>query len=382
MNFKYLLQSTEGCTIIAFNFIYLIVNFYILYLYFIKGERRLYMQKLLLAFVSFFLLGLQELLFYSCFYSGQEAMGGSIALLNVRLFIYTSCFIVMTFQSLGFLPEGIGIYIKYQACCIVILFSLEMAYYLCNFPKIYYAVLLSGLLILLVIYLLWKFSTICLNRYETIVKTMEKENMTKVFLWIGVGSFFSYVIFISLVALDNNVVSIIALVLLFMLHCYFIFKDRRKSTARRVYYSIGLREEGVRELLMEERITEDFKIIQRLVRHFEDDKPYLDKNLKLGDVAKRIYTNKTYLSRALNKRMYKNFNQFVNYYRVKEACCIFLDNPLISLNDMCYNSGFKSLSSFSSSFNLNLRYTPAEWCKEVKKKIKNNENISIDDYFI
>ena len=136
-----------------------------------------------------------------------------------------------------------------------------------------------------------------------------------------------------------------------------------------------------KETLMEGLIIDEYKIIQRLILYFESHKPYLNKDLKLADVSKHIYTNRTYLSRALNQRLSKNFNQFVNYYRVKEACNLFLQNPLIKINEMSMQSGFKSLSSFTTAFSLNMRYTPAEWCKEVKRRLNNNEDVCIEDYF-
>ena len=108
----------------------------------------------------------------------------------------------------------------------------------------------------------------------------------------------------------------------------------------------------------------------------------MDKNLKLDDVSRYLYTNKTYLSRALNRKMYKNFNQFVNRYRVVEACNIYIENRDLNINELCDMSGFKNISSFCAAFNLNTGYTPAEWCKEVKKRLDNGENVAIEKYFI
>ena len=134
-------------------------------------------------------------------------------------------------------------------------------------------------------------------------------------------------------------------------------------------------------MLLEEKCTDYQTIINRLILYFESEKPYLDADLKIADVCKCIYTNKTYVSRALNHGMSKNFNQFVNYYRVKEACTIFIGEPIIPLSELCDRCGFKNLSSFSNAFNLNIGYTPAEWCREIRKKLNNNEEVSISDYF-
>lgn len=133
--------------------------------------------------------------------------------------------------------------------------------------------------------------------------------------------------------------------------------------------------------LLEEEGDEDMTIIRRLVQHFEKDKPYLSPDLKIGEVALQIYTNKTYLSRALNRKLAKNFNQFVNCFRIREACRLFLTAPELRAQDLCDRSGFNSTSSFCTAFRINTGYSPAEWCKEVKCKLKNDEPVLLEEYF-
>ncbi len=336
------------------------------------------MHKMLIAFCSFFILSLQEIFFY--LYTEQQ--GCSVALLNAKLFIYSTLFVVILFQSFGFIGDGIRTCLRYQSFWLLMLLISDIVYVSFQLQRVYYAVVLSGLVIALISALFWKFSTICIDRYDTIVKTIEKEGVVTLFYWFGAIILVSYMLFIALVCLDSLILGIITLVVLIAGQSILLLrKTREKSRSRRTYLIVE-NEDNSDNLLNEEAITADFKIIQRLVLYFEEDKPYLDKDIKLGDVAKQIYTNKAYLSRALNQRMFKNFSQFVNYYRVREACSLFLEDPLLSLNDMCYKSGFKNISSFINSFSLNLRYTPAEWCKEIRRKIQNNEEISIKDYFI
>ncbi len=381
MNLKLLIENPDGCTLFAFTSIYFVVNCYILYQYFIKGERRVYLHKILLAFASFFALGMQELFFYLfCGVNGESA--ARIPILNIKLFIYSSFFVVMLFQSMGFMEEGLRTCLKYQISLMLFMLSLDLLYYGINLHKQCYTVILSGLLIVVLGYLWWRFSAICLNRCDTIMKTMDKRNMIMGFCWLAAVVFMSYMVIISQILSNSYKFCMFTLILLMLGHLFFVYKERKTYPKVKRTYSIAAEEDKSNDLLMEEAVTEDFKIIQRLVTYFEDEKPYLDKEIKIGEVAKKIYTNKTYLSRALNQRMFKNFSQFVNYYRVKEACALFLADPLLNLTDLCYKSGFKNVTSFSSAFNLNLRYTPSEWCKEIRGKIQNNEEVSIEDYFI
>lgn len=380
MNMELLFETHYGCAVFAFAGIYFLVNCCILYIYFFKGERRLYLHKILVAFASFFLLGIQELIFHLCC-TADGAVSGSISLLNVKLFIYSSLLVIMLFQSAGFIEDGMRYCLKYQLGLAAVLLFMDFGYYNSSLYRIQYSAVLSGLMIILLAYIFWRFSVICLSRYDTIIKTMDKKIMAKTLGWFGITSFISYMVLVSLIMPGNVKCSVFTLMLIMTVHGFFVYKYRNTYPKVRRSYVIAEDDES-NDLLMEEAVTEDFKIIQRLVSYFEQEKPYLNKEIKIGDVAKRIYTNKTYLSRALNQRMFKNFSQFVNYYRVKEACNLFLENPLLSLNDMCSKSGFKNTASFSSSFNLNLRYTPSEWCKEIRGKIQNNEEVSINDYFI
>ena len=50
----------------------------------------------------------------------------------------------------------------------------------------------------------------------------------------------------------------------------------------------------------------------------QDEKLYLQPELNLSDIANRLKTNISVLSGVVNNAFGKNFNDFVNEYRVKE----------------------------------------------------------------
>lgn len=132
----------------------------------------------------------------------------------------------------------------------------------------------------------------------------------------------------------------------------------------------------------EEGIVEDARIIHALMVLFEKEKLYMNVDIKIANVALMIGTNKTYLSRALNARLSKNFCQFVNYYRVREVCALFIENPDVEMREIAEQCGFNSSSNFSIVFKYNTGFTPGDWCRMVKMKLENNENISVDDFLI
>ena len=129
-------------------------------------------------------------------------------------------------------------------------------------------------------------------------------------------------------------------------------------------------------------IVEDSRIIYALMALFAREKLYMNADVKIGNVALMIGTNKTYLSRALNTRLSKNFCQFVNYYRVREACALFIRNPNMEMRELAEQCGFSSGSNFSIVFKFNTGFTPGDWCRMIKKKLDGNEPVFVDDYLL
>ena len=192
----------------------------------------------------------------------------------------------------------------------------------------------------------------------------------------------------------GNTVACIAVVLLSCMpllglymykpHCM-LFNERVEL--RRKAYLLGKSIKGAQELkdeggILNECVVEDARIIYCIIALFERERLYLDSEVKLADVAKRVGTNKTYLSRALNARLSKNFCQFVNHYRVREACLLYLRNPEQDMRPLAEQCGFSSQSNFSIVFKYNTGYTPGDWSRMVKAKLMNNEKVDVDDYLL
>ena len=104
----------------------------------------------------------------------------------------------------------------------------------------------------------------------------------------------------------------------------------------------------------------------RLLRLFEEEKPYLTPRVNVREVAAKIGTNKTYVSVLINRYMKQNFNQFVNAYRVREAQDYVIRHGRIDLPRLCRSVGFHSMASFTVAFKMNTGMTPGEWCRQYK----------------
>lgn len=107
---------------------------------------------------------------------------------------------------------------------------------------------------------------------------------------------------------------------------------------------------------------------ERLCNVLEREKLYLNPDIRVGDLAERLYTNKSYLAQTIKIKMNKNFCQLIHFYRVREAMRIYAQNPDLTITQLCRRVGFNSMTTFNTAFGRNTGFTPAEWCKEYRKR--------------
>ncbi|MCR9155477.1 MAG: helix-turn-helix domain-containing protein [Bacteroidetes bacterium] len=105
-----------------------------------------------------------------------------------------------------------------------------------------------------------------------------------------------------------------------------------------------------------------------LLAFMSEEQPYLTPDLSLRSLADRIEIHPNQLSWLLNDRLGKNFNQFINHYRVEHFKHLAVDqsNAHISLIGLAYESGFNSKTVFNTYFKKEVGMTPKEFLKSSK----------------
>ncbi|MFW5831323.1 MAG: tetratricopeptide repeat protein [Prolixibacteraceae bacterium] len=105
---------------------------------------------------------------------------------------------------------------------------------------------------------------------------------------------------------------------------------------------------------------------EKLTRFITEEEPFLIPNLSLRSLAEQLEIHPNKLSWLLNERMGKNFNEFINYYRIEYFKKLALDpaNNHISLLGLAYESGFNSKTVFNTYFKKETGKTPKEFLKE------------------
>lgn len=99
----------------------------------------------------------------------------------------------------------------------------------------------------------------------------------------------------------------------------------------------------------------------------EKEKIYLEENLKIQDLASKLLISPHQLSRILNETYGKNFNEFLNLYRVEEAKALLLEEGERTVLSVAYDVGFNTKSTFNAQFLKITGMTPLEWRKKGRK---------------
>lgn len=115
--------------------------------------------------------------------------------------------------------------------------------------------------------------------------------------------------------------------------------------------------------------TEQQQMLEKIDDWMKNKKLFLQKDLNLEKFAKKLHTNRSYISQVINENYSQNFNNFLNEYRIKEACKLISDdkNRLFSIEGIAQNVGFNSIATFNRYFKKFTGVTPSFFLKEGKK---------------
>lgn len=105
---------------------------------------------------------------------------------------------------------------------------------------------------------------------------------------------------------------------------------------------------------------------ERLRLLLDNERPYLDAQLSLGDLADRLDVHPNYLSYLINDRLEMNFNEMVNGLRLEAFKRAALDpaNAHLTLLAIAFDSGFNSKTVFNTFFKKKEGRSPRAWLKE------------------
>ena len=117
--------------------------------------------------------------------------------------------------------------------------------------------------------------------------------------------------------------------------------------------------------LNQPKIAEIDKKIQKLI---DSEKVYKSPDLTMPQLAKLLGIYPYQLSNFINNHYQKNFNDFINYFRIEEAKQMMIQDKdqKLTITHIAYEVGFNSISSFNYAFKKNEKQTPSAYWKSLK----------------
>ncbi|MGZ3944407.1 MAG: ABC transporter permease, partial [Mucilaginibacter sp.] len=108
-----------------------------------------------------------------------------------------------------------------------------------------------------------------------------------------------------------------------------------------------------------------------LKKAMEANRYYQDPELSLGSLAERLELTTHELSRIINIALKKNFNDFINEYRIRDVIQKMQDPAYdrITLVGMAFDAGFNSKATFIRAFKQLTGKNPAEYKRELEKQV-------------
>jgi len=102
-------------------------------------------------------------------------------------------------------------------------------------------------------------------------------------------------------------------------------------------------------------------LVSRIVELMVNDRLYAQQGFTISDLASALAIHEHKLRRTINSELnFRNFNQFLNHYRLQEASR-HLKNSTLPVSTIAYDVGYSSLSSFNSVFKNQFKVTPTEY---------------------
>lgn len=121
-----------------------------------------------------------------------------------------------------------------------------------------------------------------------------------------------------------------------------------------------------------ERRVDNPALVERIFEVLKKERLYSRPGLTIGELAERLSLQEYRLRRVINKQLgYRNFNQFLNAFRIEEAC-----NRLAlpfeqrePIANIAFDVGYSALSSFNKAFKDMHNLTPTQYRDAVQSAV-------------
>ncbi|WP_452602987.1 helix-turn-helix domain-containing protein [Pontimicrobium sp. MEBiC06410] len=139
------------------------------------------------------------------------------------------------------------------------------------------------------------------------------------------------------------------------------------------------KEEVIEEVVIEPNedkvitnVIDDKKVEEILIKlqNLEDKMYFLKQDCTLHNMAKRLKTNTSYLSKIINTHLGKSFSSYINELRINHAILEIKNNKQLrsySVKGIAHEMGYKSVDAFTRYFKAATGITPAVYVKKIQE---------------
>ncbi|MDE5421522.1 helix-turn-helix domain-containing protein [Ancylomarina sp. DW003] len=169
---------------------------------------------------------------------------------------------------------------------------------------------------------------------------------------------------------DVEILNVLRVILTLVLLVFLTWIVLKSMYYPNLFRSINSEHTLAKKILIEDNITnksekDSSEDVNRLLEFMETEEPYLDATLTLQKLAGKIELPNRDLSILINHNLNQHFFDFINQFRIKKAQRILLnpDNNQLTIQQIMYDVGFNSKSSFYTAFKKQTGLTPSEYRK-------------------
>jgi AraC-like DNA-binding protein len=223
----------------------------------------------------------------------------------------------------------------------------------------------------------WIASLLVLRRFNASLRERYSSIGKRSFGWLRVMLFITLIVWISwvigllLLAPWSDIFTAVSVPALYLL-AYFGFRQSTVFSAQEESEAVATTTSAAstryaRSGLDRERVPE---FLSRLDSLMQTEKPWLESDLTLADLAARAGLSPHNLSQLLNEELGKSFFDYINGLRVEEVKRCLLDPAYDSqtILDIALAAGFSSKTAFNTAFRQHTSMTPSEFRRQARSQ--------------
>lgn len=167
-------------------------------------------------------------------------------------------------------------------------------------------------------------------------------------------------------------ITIIALLLIggASVRYYILYRKKQAAYRELVRKSQDWAQTSVNNIVLEHSVNdEDKKVFHQFQQLVQSEHLYRSNRISIEKIASRINSNRTYLSRAINKCTGKNFSSYMNELRIKDAILRISDHSeKLSFEGIAFEVGFNDRKTFYSAFKKITGLSPLAFRDNMQKQ--------------